>query len=78
MGNIIFVVYVDDEIFESPPQTEINKSIAYPKSAKCIVEDGGTLADYIGVNIQSLPDGSIKLNQPIIIDQIISYMHPYQ
>jgi hypothetical protein len=69
--NVIFVVYVDDGIFASPDNAAIDDAIRDLRNARLDLEDQGSLNDYLGVNIERLPDGKIKLSQPHLIDQII-------
>ena len=70
-GNVIFLVYVDGGIFISPSSSNIDKAIEDLKKQKLDIADQGDLKDYLGVNITKLKDGSIKLTQPHITDQII-------
>ena len=62
---------MDDGIFASPSDTEIDQAIT-EIGLKFDIEDQGTLNEYIGVNIQSLPNGKVKLSQHHLIDQIIN------
>ena len=70
-GNVIFLVYVDDGIFASPDASEVDKAIKELREIGFDIEDQGSLTDYLGVNVERLPDGRIKLSQPHLIDQII-------
>jgi hypothetical protein len=70
-GNTIFAFYVDDGIFLGPHAKEIDKAIHDLKNAGFDIEDKGTLKDYLGVNVEYLSNGKIKLSQPHLIDQII-------
>ena len=65
-----FIVYVNDRIFASPIDAVIYQGITDIRS-NFDVEDQGTLDDYIGVNIESLPNGKIDISQPHLIDQIV-------
>lgn len=69
-GKTLFLVYVDDGILAGPSETDIDVIIAELKK-KFDMTDEGTLTDYLGVNVQHLPDDRIKLSQPHLIDQII-------
>jgi hypothetical protein len=69
-GNVIFIVYVDDGIFASPEKKEIDKAIREMK-ALFDIDDQGDITDYLGVNVEHLPNGDIKLSQPQLINQII-------
>ena len=70
-GTTIFAFFVDDGLFFSPRSTEIDKAINDLKNAGFDIEDKGTLKDYLGVNVEYLRNGKIKLSQPHLIDQII-------
>jgi hypothetical protein len=35
------------------------------------MEDQGDITDYLGINVQWLPNGDVKLSQPHLIKQII-------
>ena len=49
-GQCIFFFYVDDGIFMSPKQGDVNKSISDIKATHLDIEDRGDIADYLGVN----------------------------
>jgi hypothetical protein len=68
--NVLFIVYVDDGIFASPSEAAIQEAIEQLKQTFDI-EDQGSITDYIGVNVERLPNGSLKLSQPHLIDEII-------
>ena len=69
-GKVIFICYVDDGIFASPDNKAIDKAISELKE-RFDIEDQGDITDYLGVNVERLDDGRIKLSQPHLIDQII-------
>ena len=50
--EVIFIIYVDDGIFASPTDAEINQGIM-DIGAKFYIEDQWNLDDYIDVNIDS-------------------------
>ena len=75
-GKCIFLCYVDDGIFIHPDPREIDKAIKdlqNPQKAKAkfVIEDQGSINDYLGINFEYLQDGRIKLSQPHLINQII-------
>ena len=72
IGSVILIVYVDDGIFASPSNAAIDLAIVKLRAAKYDIEDQGTLADYLGVNVETLADGRIKLSQPLLIDQLLN------
>jgi hypothetical protein len=71
-NSTIFVVYVDDGIFASPNNKEIDQAIMDLRKAKFDIEDKGDIKDYLGVHVTKLSDGKLKLWQPHLIEQIIS------
>ena len=66
-NEVIFVIYVDDGIFASPSYIEIYQAIM-EIAAKFGIEGQGDLDEYIDVNMDSLPNGNIKLLHPHLID----------
>jgi hypothetical protein len=73
-NNVIFIVYINDSIFASPSQRAIDQAIKELKE-QFDVEDQGSITDYLGVNLEHLPNGDIKLSQPHLINQIIDIAH---
>jgi hypothetical protein len=69
-NGTIFLVYVDDGILAGPSKQEIDLIIEQ-LGKRYNLTDEGDLTDYLGVNIDHLPDGRIKLSQPHLINQII-------
>ena len=72
-GCVLFAVYTDDGILCSPSNEAIDKVIEDINDAGFDIEDQGDLADYLGVNIERMDDGRIKLTQPHLIDQILEH-----
>jgi len=70
-GKTIFAFYVDDGYFTAPKAKDIDQAIKDLANAGFDIEDKGSLKDYLGVNVDYLPDGKIKLSQPHLIDQIL-------
>jgi hypothetical protein len=66
----LFLVYVDDGIIAGPSKEDIDQIIVDLQTL-FKVSDEGDLTDYLGVNIEKQEDGTIKLSQPHLIDQII-------
>jgi hypothetical protein len=58
-NNVIFIVYVDDGIFASPSQKAIDQAIKELKQ-RFDMEDQGSITDYLGVNVEHLPNGDIN------------------
>jgi hypothetical protein len=69
-NRTIFLVYVDDGILAGPDKEEIDLIIKQ-LGEKYKITDEGDITDYLGVNVDKLPDGRVKLSQPHLIDQII-------
>ncbi|KAL7479730.1 hypothetical protein ACHAW6_008691 [Cyclotella cf. meneghiniana] len=70
--DIIFIVYVDDGIFLGTSDDQLSHVIKELTDIGLQVEDQGHPADYVGVNINRLPDGSYKFSQRTLIDSIIA------
>ena len=57
-GNTIFMVYVDDGIFIGSSDSQLKNAIKELQDLSLKIEDQGHPADYVGVNINKLKDGS--------------------
>jgi len=68
----MYVLYTDDSILAGPDLDEIEQAIADIKAAKLDITIEGDIQDFLGVNIDRKPDGSIHMTQPHLIDQILS------
>jgi hypothetical protein len=64
-------MYTDDGIFASPDSKQVDKAIS-DMERLFNFDDQGNLKDYLGVNVEKLPNGDIKLTQPHLINQIIT------
>jgi hypothetical protein len=71
-GAIIFMVYVDDGIFLGKDDEQLIASIREIQESGLNIEDQGYPADYVGVNIKKLKDGSYEFTQRALIDAIIA------
>jgi hypothetical protein len=69
-GSMVYVLYTDDSIIAGPDKTEILKTIELMKQELDITIEG-TLTDFLGVNIDRRDDGTIKLSQPRLIQQVL-------
>ena len=74
--DVIFFFYVDDGIFISKSNENIDKAIRDLKNKKKAkqsfnMEDQGDITDYLGINFDKLPNGNIKMWQPHLIEQIV-------
>ena len=70
-GDIIFMVYVDDGIFLGNNDAQLQQAIKEIQGLGLNIEDQGHPADYVGVNIKKLRDGSYEFTQRALIDSII-------
>ena len=72
-GPIVFLVYIDDCIVFGPDNRSINAVVKdlHACSHRFTVDDQGDIGDFLGIQVQKLSDGSIKLTQPQLIDDII-------
>ena len=74
--DVIFFFYVDDGVFISRKEGSIDKAIRDLKNKKkakqhFVIDDQGDITDYLGINFDTLEDGSLKLWQPHLINQIV-------
>jgi len=67
-NDIIFMVYVDDGIFLGNDDSKLQDAIKEIQDSGLNIEDQGHPADYIGVNIKKLRDGSYEFSQRTLID----------
>jgi hypothetical protein len=70
-GEVIFIVYVDNGIFLGSSDKQLSGIITELRNLDLDIEDQGHPADYVGVNIKRMKDGSIGLSQRALIDPII-------
>jgi hypothetical protein len=70
--DVIFMVYVDDGIFLGDDDSKLQQAIKDIQDIGLNIEDQGHPADYLGVNIKKLRDGSYEFTQRALIDSIIS------
>ncbi len=66
------MVYVDDGIFLGNDDAELQQAIKEIQGLGLNIEDQGHPADYVGVNIKKLCNGSIEFTQRALIDSIIA------
>ncbi len=69
--DVIFIVYVDDGIFLGNDDSKLTDAIQDIQSSGLNIEDQGQPADYVGVNIKKMKDGSYEFTQRALIDSII-------
>ncbi len=66
------MVYMDDGIFLGSNDLQYQEVIKKIQNLGLNIEDRGHPADYVGVNIKKLNDGSYELTQQALIDSIIN------
>jgi Reverse transcriptase (RNA-dependent DNA polymerase) len=71
-GRTLYVLYTDDCLLAGPDKDEIQQIIdELQTKAKLSITVEGDLADFLGVNIQRMKDGTIHMTQPHLIEQIL-------
>jgi hypothetical protein len=70
--DVIFMVYVDDGTFLGKDDEQLKTIIREIQSIGLDIEDQGHPADYVGVNIRRLKNGSCEFTQQALIDAIIA------
>jgi hypothetical protein len=70
-GDVIFIVYINDGIFLGSSNKQLSGIINEMRNLELDIEDQGHPADYVGVNIKRIKDGSIELSQRALINTII-------
>ncbi len=70
-NDIMFMVYVDDGIFLGNDYSKLTDAIHDIQNSALNIEDQGHPADYVGVNIKKMKDGSYEFTQRALIDSII-------
>ena len=70
-GTTIFICYVDDGLVLDMNQSNLSKFVKELRDVDLDVDDQGHPADYVGVNISKLKDGSYSFTQRALIDSII-------
>ena len=65
------MVYTDDGIFCGPDEAEIAQCMT-ELGARFDITDEGDIDEYLGVKVTRMPDGTITLTQPHLIDSIIA------
>jgi hypothetical protein len=69
--DIIFMVYMDDGIFLGSNNLQLQDVIKESQDRGLYIEDQGHPADYVGVNIKKLQDGSDDFTQRPLNNSII-------
>jgi hypothetical protein len=72
--DMIYVLYTDDSILAGPDKAKIDATIeAMRGELDLTVEEN--LTDFLGVNIDRREDGTIKLTQPKLVEQVVKDLH---
>jgi hypothetical protein len=71
-NDIIFMVYVDDGIFLGNDDSQLQEVIKEIQDLGLNIKDQGHPADYVGVNIKKIKDGSYEFTEQALIDSIIN------
>ncbi len=69
-NDIIFMVYMDDGIFLGSNDLQLQDVIKEIQNLGLNIEDQGHPADYVGINIKKLKDGSFEITQWAVIESI--------
>ena len=67
----MYALYTDNSILAGPDKNKIDDIISDMRKAKLNITEEGKLEDFLGVNIEQIPDGTIHLTQPHLINQIL-------
>ena len=70
-GNVIYVLYTDDSILSAPTQKEVDNCIADIQATGLNITVKGNIKDFLGVNIEWHPDGTVKFSQPHLINKFL-------
>ena len=73
-GSLIFMVYVDDGILIGKTASDIDAVICKLRLLYDLTDEG-QIEDYLGIHVDHLNSGKIKLSQPHLIDQICKDVH---
>ncbi len=69
--DIICLVYVDDTLFFSKDDSIINEHISRLQDLKFALTVEGDVESFLGVKVEKLNDGSIKMSQPSLTNMIV-------
>jgi hypothetical protein len=70
-GKAIYLLYTDDSILTGPDPKELDTIVNDMKKAGLAITVEGDIQDFLGVNVERRGDGTIKLSQPHLIEQIL-------
>ena len=67
----VYVLYTDDSILAGLKKSKLDRIIEDMKKAGLKLTVRGGMSDFLGVQIERKPDGTIHLTQPHLINQIL-------
>ena len=70
-GNVVYVLYTDDSNLFAPTQEEVDNCITDIQATGLNINIEGNVKDFLGVNIEHHPDGTVKFSQPHLINKIL-------
>jgi hypothetical protein len=70
-GKTLYELYTDDSLLAGPDKDEIDQVIKDLQKAKLNITVEGDIQDFLGINIERKPDGTVHLTQPHLIEQIL-------
>ena len=70
-GKTIYVLYTDDSIIAGPCKKELTETIQDIKNADLDITVEGDLEDFLGIQMDRRPNGTIHMSQPHLIKQIM-------
>ena len=73
-GKVMYLLYTDDSLLAREDEKEIEKAIRDIKRAGLDITVEGDIQDFLGIHIETLKNGSTKVSQPHLIQQILDNM----
>ena len=75
--SIIFLVYIDECLVFGPDDQAMDEVVKDLRlsSKNFTIYDQGEVGDFLGIQIQTMDDGTIILSQPQLIDSILQDLH---
>jgi hypothetical protein len=70
-GKAMYVLYTDDSVLAGPDDVELDEIMAQITGTGLKITSKATLEDFLGVNINRTPKGTIELTQTRLLDSII-------
>ena len=70
-GSSMYVLYTDDSILAGPNPNELDSILKQMEGAGLDITSEGGIDDFLGVNIEHKPDGTIHLTQARLIQSIL-------